>query len=78
MIQIGKAKGPPRAEIERCRDAVEAMLPPEMDDVAVMVTQIECREPGCAPIETAKVFKPVAEVTLDDLRAIMPELLPVQ
>jgi hypothetical protein len=88
MIHLGKAKGPPRVEIERVRDAVEAMLPPDMDEVAVMVTQIECREPGCAPIETvvsllmvgaprkAKVFKPVAEVTLDDLRAIMPELLP--
>lgn len=87
MIQLGKKQGAPRAEIDRVSNAVEAMLPAAYDDVTVMVTQIECREPGCAPIETvvsllvvgaprkAKVFKPVSEVTEDDLRAIMPELL---
>lgn len=88
MIQLGRAKGASRAEVERVSSAVEALLPsPDYDDVTVMVTQIECREPGCAPIETvvsllvvgaprkAKVFKPVADVTEDDLRAIMPELL---
>jgi hypothetical protein len=49
------------------------------DDEPVMATQIACTVPGCPPIETHivfwtalgrhhfKVFKPVAEVTEDDL-----------
>jgi len=49
------------------------------DDETVMATQIACTVPGCPPIETHivfwtvlgrhhfKVFKPVAEVTEDDL-----------
>ena len=89
MIQLGKAKSAPRAEIERVRDACEALLPPGYEDVMVMVVQIECKEPGCPPCETvvslliegaprkAKVYKPVAEVTVDDLRGILPELLPL-
>jgi len=52
-----------------------------------MRSQIECKEPGCAPIETvisllvigaprkAKVFKPVAEVTEADVDAVVLELL---
>lgn len=88
MIQLGKARSVPRAEIERVRDACEAMLPAGYEDVMVMVTQIECKEPGCPPCETiisllitgaprnAKVYKPVAEVSVDDLRSILPELLP--
>jgi len=80
MIQLGKPKTVDRAQIERVRDAVEAMLPSEYDDVAVMVNQVECKEPGCAPIETIvslliekaplkfTVFKPVADVAVEDLR----------
>ncbi|KAG8471023.1 hypothetical protein KFE25_009444 [Diacronema lutheri] len=89
MIQLGKANGAARAELARVRDAVEAKLPAsgEWADVAVMVNQIECKEPGCAPIETvisllvigaprkAKVFKPVAEVTEADVDAVVLELL---
>ena len=50
------------------------------DDVTVMVNEIECRVPGCPPLETVivfwtapdrrhhwKVFKPVADVAEDDL-----------
>src|SRR5262245_53349912 len=46
----------------------------------VMVSELECKRPGCPPLETVvafwdgeegrrhfKVFKPVAEVVLDDL-----------
>lgn len=48
----------------------------------VMVSELECRRPGCPPLETViafwvgegdegrrhfKVFKPLAEVVLDDL-----------
>lgn len=88
MIQLGKAKSVPRAEIARVRDACEALLPDDYKDVMVMVTQIECKEPGCPPCETvisllivgaprkAKVYKPVAEVSVEDLRGILPELVP--
>lgn len=88
MISLLGKQRASREEVARVRDAVEAMLPAgELDDVAVMVAQIECREPSCVPVETvvsllivgaprkAKVFKPVAEVTEEDLRAILPELL---
>jgi hypothetical protein len=50
------------------------------DDVAILVTEVACAIPGCPPLETVvafwtegdrrhhfKVFKPVAEVTEDDL-----------
>lgn len=50
------------------------------DAAAVMVTEVECRMPGCPPIETIaafwgddgiryrfKVFKPVADVVEGDL-----------
>ena len=50
------------------------------DDDSVLVTEMRCRLPGCAPLETAitfwtadgkrhhyKVFKPVIDVTEDDL-----------
>ena len=50
------------------------------DDVTVSVSQLECQVPGCPPVETVivfwtapdrrhhwKVFKPVADVTEDDL-----------
>ena len=50
------------------------------DEAAILVTQIECKTPGCPPIETIvafwtapekrhhfKVFKPAAEVFEDDL-----------
>jgi hypothetical protein len=87
MISLGKPSSTSRAEVERVRGAVEAMLPAAYADVAVMVNQIECKEPGCVPIETvvslliegapqkAKVLKPVAEVTEEDLRKILPELV---
>jgi hypothetical protein len=49
------------------------------DDAAILVSEVACSLPGCAPLETVvafwtegdrrhhfKVFKPVAEVALDD------------
>jgi hypothetical protein len=49
-------------------------------DVAIMVAEVSCTLPGCPPLETVvafwtgseqrhqfKLFKPVAEVVLDDL-----------
>mmetsp|Transcript_18226 Transcript_18226/g.46994 ORF Transcript_18226/g.46994 Transcript_18226/m.46994 type:complete len:101 (-) Transcript_18226:181-483(-) len=87
MIQLGKKPSGSKAHISRVRDKVEEMLPPAMEDVAVMVNQIECKEPGCPPIETVvslleegapkifKVFKPVSEVTDEDLKKGLQELL---
>jgi hypothetical protein len=50
------------------------------DDAAIMVAEVSCTVPGCPPLETVvafwtgtgtrhhfKVFKPVAEVSADDL-----------
>ncbi len=49
------------------------------DDETIMVSEIACAVPGCPPLETAvvfwtelgrhhfKIFKPVADVTEDDL-----------
>jgi hypothetical protein len=53
------------------------------DDVAVMVTELRCTEPGCPPLETVvavlsgtlptrqyKIHKPLADVTREDVRAL--------
>jgi hypothetical protein len=50
------------------------------DDTAILVSEVACELPGCPPIETViafwtenetrhqfKLFKPMAEVVLDDL-----------
>ncbi len=51
------------------------------DETTVMVTELQCSEPGCPPIETViavlrvgereqiKIHKPLAEVTRDDVVA---------
>jgi hypothetical protein len=54
------------------------------DDAVIMVTELECSEPGCPPMHTIiavmlgpgqnqryKIHKPVAEVTADDIIARM-------
>ncbi|MEQ1793156.1 MAG: hypothetical protein ABL970_03110 [Nitrospira sp.] len=53
------------------------------DDTTVMVTELECREPGCPPIETViallegpgkttqhKIHKTAAQVTQSDVKAL--------
>jgi hypothetical protein len=53
------------------------------DDVAVMVTELRCTEPGCPPLETVvailgesgpnrqyKIHKPIADVTEADVRSM--------
>ena len=64
--------------LDRVRDWTRARfkLP---EDTAILVSEVACALPGCAPLETVvafwtegdqrhhfKVFKPVAEVVLDD------------
>jgi hypothetical protein len=59
------------------------------DDVAVMVTELRCTEPGCPPLETVvavlgasgparqyKIHKPLADVTREDVRAISDQAGP--
>jgi hypothetical protein len=65
------------AVIDRVRDWTRAHFK-LAEDATVMVTEVACTLPGCAPLETIvafwteagrhhfKVFKPVAEVVLDD------------
>ncbi len=78
---IGFRRRPPghAAGAERVRGWVRERfaLP---DDAAIMVAEVSCTVPGCPPLETTvafwtgaqtrhhfKVFKPVAEVSVDDL-----------
>ena len=56
------------------------------DDTTVMLTELECREPGCPPIETViallegpgqtrqfKIHKPAGEVCRADVQALAGE-----
>jgi len=76
---LGPRHGPEQlAAIERVREWVRARfkLAPE---AAILVSEVACNLPGCPPLETAvafwegetrhhfKLFKPVAEVTADNL-----------
>ena len=67
-----------KRQIKQVQAWVEDALPPHMEDVMVMVVEMQCFEPDCAPLETVitllanaksivfKIFKPVAEVTPAD------------
>ena len=74
MINITAPKPNNLKFIKRVRGWVEAALPPELEDVTVMVNELQCYEPGCAPLETVvslldpmkpimfKVFMPIREL----------------
>jgi nitrate reductase delta subunit len=73
-------KGPAHGEaLERVRAWTRARFGLPADDV-ILVSELACTLPGCAPLETVvafwtetdkrhhfKIFKPVAEVVADDL-----------
>jgi len=71
-------RGAENAALDRVRDWTRARFTLAGDDT-VMVSEVACGVPGCPPIETHivfwtaqgrhhfKVFKPLAEVTEDDL-----------
>jgi hypothetical protein len=78
MLGFSK-KGPgDRAALDRVRGWTRARFA-LTDDETVMVSEVACGVPGCPPIEThlvfwtergrhhTKIFKPLAEVTEDDL-----------
>jgi nitrate reductase delta subunit len=66
------------AALERVREWTRARFRLG-EDAAILVAQVSCQLPGCAPLETVvafwtddqryrfKVFKPVADVVADDL-----------
>ena len=78
MFDITKSKKDNRRFIKQVTTWVEDALPESIpDDVMVMVNEMQCFEPDCAPLETVvtllgqqsivfKIFKPVAEVLPDE------------
>ena len=76
----------PRADkthLRRVTGWVEDSIPDGMDEVTVMVNEMQCFEPDCAPLETVitllgaaggktiifKIFKPAELVTPDEATA---------
>jgi hypothetical protein len=80
MMLRSRTKRPDHlAALERVREWTRARFK-LAEDATIMVTELNCVVPGCPPIETVvafwsnadtrhhfKVFKPVAEVSEDDL-----------
>jgi hypothetical protein len=78
MLGFIKKNADQDAALDRVRDWTQPRFGLAEDDT-VMVSEIACAVPGCPPIEThivfwtalgrhhCKIFKPVADVTEDDL-----------
>ena len=87
MISFGEKKPNIRKYITAVRTWVEDALPQELEDVTVMVNELQCFEPGCAPIETVvtlldpnkpltfKLFKPVSEVQPNEVLSGLGDML---
>jgi len=82
MSLFGPPKDEHRGSAIRALKALAGPLFGAGDDDAIMVSELQCTEPGCPPIETVvallragsatrqiKVHKPALEVTEEDLRA---------
>jgi hypothetical protein len=75
---------PPRSpHLSGLKESVRQLLDLD-DDTAVMIRQLACTEPGCPPVETVvavlpmdaqarrwTLHRPVAQITSDDLRALL-------
>jgi hypothetical protein len=78
MLRSRKSSPDHAAALDRVREWTRARFGLG-EDAAILVAQVSCQLPGCAPLETVvafwiddqrsrfKVFKPVAEVVADDL-----------
>jgi nitrate reductase delta subunit len=78
MLAFSKKSPAHIAALDRVREWVRARFALG-EDTAILVAEVACAVPGCPPIETVvafwaeqkrhhfKVFKPVAEVSEDDL-----------
>jgi hypothetical protein len=77
MLAFSKKSPESIAALDRVREWVRERF--SLGEAAILVAEVACAVPGCPPIETViafwseerrhhfKVFKPVAEVTDDDL-----------
>ena len=77
MLAFSKKTPEHAAALDRVREWVRERF--ALGDAAIMVAEVACAVPGCPPVETAiafwskerrhhfKMFKPVADVTADDL-----------
>jgi hypothetical protein len=77
MRAFAKTSPEHTAALDRVREWVRARF--SLGEVAILVAEVACAVPGCPPIETViafwsqeqrhhfTVFKPVADVTDDDL-----------
>ena len=77
MLAFNKRNPKYSAALNRVREEVRVRF--SLGEGAILVAEVACAVPGCPPIETViafwseerrhhfKVFKPVAEVTEDDL-----------
>jgi hypothetical protein len=78
MLRSFKSSPAHAAALERVREWTRARFRLG-EEAAILVAQVSCQLPGCAPLETVvafwgddqryrfKVFKPVEEVAADDL-----------
>jgi len=77
MLAFSKKSPEHVAALDRVREWVRERF--ALGDTAILVAEVACAVPGCPPVETViafwsgerrhhfKVFRPVAEVTADDL-----------
>jgi nitrate reductase delta subunit len=77
MLRAARRSPEHTAALDRVREWVRARF--ALGEGAILVAEVACAVPGCPPIETViafwseerrhhfKVFKPVAEVTAEDL-----------
>lgn len=77
MVLPGMGRKRDPQAVERIRGWVRSEV--DDDDTTVLVTELECSEPGCPPIETViallregeqvqhKIHKPIAEVSEADV-----------
>ena len=86
MINITAPKVNNLKAIKTIRRWVEDGLPPEREDVTVMVNELQCYQPGCAPVETVieedqiqeacEDFGDEAEVFEEELKLAMRDAKP--
>jgi hypothetical protein len=77
--------GPKRTADDRVRvkALVEQILGVGVDELRILVTELQCSEPGCPPVETVvallgdgsttqyKIHKPTAEIDRSDLESAL-------
>lgn len=86
MINFTQKQPNNKRHIKAITEWVEDALPESLEEAVVMVNELQCFEPGCAPLETVvsllgdksivfKIFKPCADVTPKDALDALAEAL---